>query len=249
MPKPFHELRERLLRAGVAPRHVRRYLAELNDHFADLRTEEARAGRSPAESESAAFTRLGSVDDLATAMIEQRKLQSWCARAPWAMFSLAPAFVLASAWVIALFILWSGWNLFLPGAVTPFGAGRVHGFANWYFQVGRTIYLCAPILVGWSITLVAIRQRFKAIWPLAGLALIAFMGGTGQVYAYRPLGSGKLAHVSMGFTLDPIVQGIPYGLLHTLVLLSMIAAPYLIWRLQQALSDLRHRALAAGDDE
>ncbi len=29
MEKPFNELRERLLRAGVAPRHVRRYLSEL----------------------------------------------------------------------------------------------------------------------------------------------------------------------------------------------------------------------------
>src|SRR5438270_12767670 len=32
MAKPFHELRERLLRAGVPPRHVRRYLTELADH-------------------------------------------------------------------------------------------------------------------------------------------------------------------------------------------------------------------------
>ncbi len=32
----LHELRERLLRAGVAPRHVRRYLIELREHWADL---------------------------------------------------------------------------------------------------------------------------------------------------------------------------------------------------------------------
>ena len=44
MSKPFGELRERLLRAGVAPRHVRRYLNELDDHLADLRAEEERAG-------------------------------------------------------------------------------------------------------------------------------------------------------------------------------------------------------------
>jgi len=33
---PFEELRERLLTAGIAPRHVRRYLAELSDHLDDL---------------------------------------------------------------------------------------------------------------------------------------------------------------------------------------------------------------------
>src|SRR5947199_7049207 len=90
MAKPFHELRERLLRAGVTPRHVRRYLAELADHLADLRAEEERAGRSRADAESAALARLGGVDNLAKAMIEQRQFQSWCVRAPWAMFCLAP---------------------------------------------------------------------------------------------------------------------------------------------------------------
>ena len=125
MAKQFHELRERLLRAGVAPRHVRRYLNELADHFADLTAEEERAGRGRAEAESAALVRLGGVDDLAKAMIEQRQFQSWCVRAPWAMFGLGPLFLLAAAWFIALFILWSGWNIFLPGADTPFGAGAV----------------------------------------------------------------------------------------------------------------------------
>ncbi|MGB8480842.1 MAG: hypothetical protein WCE63_18720 [Acidobacteriaceae bacterium] len=238
MPKQFHDLREHLLRAGVAPRHVRRYLAELGDHLADLRAEEVHAGCSTADAESAALARLGSMDVLAQAMIEQRQFQSWCVRAPWAMFGLAPALLLAAAWAVALFILWSGWNIFLPGAVTPFGKGhfRLFDLANIYFQFGKAIYLGAPILVGWGIGLVAIRQRLKAIWPVVGLVLIALLGGTGQVHTHPPVAPGELAHVSMGFTLDPIVQGIPYGLLHSLILLSMTAVPYLIWRLQQALT-------------
>src|SRR5487761_1581484 len=128
MTKPFHELRrelrgelrERLLRAGVAPRHVRRYLTELAEHLADLTAEEERAGRGRADAESAALVRLGRMDDLARAMIEQRQFQSWCARAPWAAFGLGPLFLLAGAWFVALFILWSGWKIFLPGADTPF---------------------------------------------------------------------------------------------------------------------------------
>src|SRR5487761_1357617 len=104
MAKPLNELRERLLRAGVAPRHVRRYLAELADHLADLRAEEERAGRSRADAESAAHVRLGGMDDLAKAMIEQRQFQSWCVRAPWAMFGLAPILLLAGAWFVALLI-------------------------------------------------------------------------------------------------------------------------------------------------
>lgn len=235
MPKPFHELRERLLRAGVAPRHVRRYVAELSDHSADLRMEELHAGHSAAESDSASFARLGSMDDLAKAMIEQRQFQSWCARAPWAMFSVAPAFVLAAAWFVALFILWSGWNIFLPEAVTPFGTGhfRLFDLANIYFQIGKSIYFGAPILVGWGIGLVAIRQRLKAIWPFVGFLLIAFIGGTGQVHVHPPTVPGGLRHVGMGLTLAPGVQASPFGLLHVLMIFGVTVLPYLIGRLNQ----------------
>ena len=59
MQKRLAELRERLLRAGVAPRHVRRYLSELADHVADLRGEEERAGSGTVAAEAAALERLG----------------------------------------------------------------------------------------------------------------------------------------------------------------------------------------------
>ena len=57
-----HELRERLLRAGVAPRHVRRYLTELHEHWSDLVAEEQRSGRSRTEAEAVALARLGRVE-------------------------------------------------------------------------------------------------------------------------------------------------------------------------------------------
>jgi hypothetical protein len=237
MPKPLHDLRERLLRAGVAPRHVRRYLGELTDHLADLRTEEVRAGRGAAEAESAAFARLGSADDLAKAMIEQRQFQSWCVRAPWAMSSLAPVLLLAGAWVIALFILWSGWQIFLPGASTPFGDhdDRLFDAANLYFQLGKAIYFFAPILVGWGIALIEARQRLKAIWPAIGLVLIALIGGASEVHAGRTAVPGGLGHIRMSFNLAASVHGgYPFGLVHAAILLAVTALPYLIWRLQQA---------------
>src|SRR5438034_5858552 len=133
MPKPFHELRERLLRSGVAPRHVKRYLKELADHLADLQAEEERAGRSRADAESAALVRLGGTDALAKAMIEQRQLQSWSVGAPWAIFVCAPILLLAAAYFAACFILWSGWRMFLPGANTPFV--DLNGLAIFYFGV------------------------------------------------------------------------------------------------------------------
>src|SRR2546423_11577805 len=138
MAQPFNELRERLLRAGVAPRHVRRYLNELADHLADLRTEEERAGRSRADAESAALIRLGGMDDLAKAMTEQRHFQSWCGRAPWAMFGLAPLLFLAEAYFVACLFLGGGWGGLHTGDGIPFNGippRPIHGVAAILFPV------------------------------------------------------------------------------------------------------------------
>jgi hypothetical protein len=226
MAKPFHELRERLLRAGVAPRHVQRYLNELTDHLADLRTEEQRAGRSQADVESAALNRLGTMDELARAMIERRDLQAWSVRAPWATFAVAPIVLLAAAYFIALFILWSGWKIFLPETTSPFVA--VDGISMIYFGVGRLLYLSAPFLIGWGIALVAARQRLSLLWPTIGLVVIAWIGGTAQVHASRSGGTSGIEHISMHFSLAPS--------LHTLVILSFAVLPFLIWRLQKTRS-------------
>jgi hypothetical protein len=168
--------------------------------------------------------------------IEQSQFQSWCVRAPWAMFGLGPLLLLAAAYFVACFILWSGWKLFLPGTNTPFVP--IDGLASLYFQVGRLIYFSAPILVGWGIGLIAARQRFWAVWPTAGLVLIALIGGTAQVHASRPVVSGGVGHISMDFALGPSVQGIPSGLFHAFVILSLTALPCVIWRLQKAHSSL-----------
>lgn len=239
MPKKeFNELRERLLQAGVAPRHVRRYLTELADHLADLTAEEERAGRSRAEAESVALTRLGSIDRLAKAMIDQRQFKSWCARAPWAMFGVAPLLFLSAAYFLACLYLWCGWTIFEPGADTPFGTpvGPMYGFANIYFQAGKFYYTNAPIFVGCAIGLIAARQRLKAVWPAVAAVLIAWMGATAQIQAGRTAVPRGLGHISMSFFgFGPYRHTIP-ELIHAAVIVSFTVLPYLIWRLQKALS-------------
>ncbi|MBB5344947.1 permease prefix domain 1-containing protein [Tunturibacter empetritectus] len=232
MAKPFHELRERLLRAGVAPRYVKRYLSELADHLADLTAEEERAGRSPAEATSEALLRLGTTDDLAKAMTAQRQLQSWSVRAPWAIFCLAPISLLAAAYFIACLILWSGWRIFLPGFDSPFV--RIDGLAILYFGIGRSLYFAAPTLIGWAIGLIAARQRFNLVWPTIGWTLLTLIGVTAKVHALRPnLPAGKAGHISMSFSIGPLPQGIPDLLSQALLIFLPTVLPYLLWRFQQ----------------
>lgn len=232
MKRLFDALRERLLLAGVAPRHVRRYLAELADHVADLRAEEERAGRDGAQAEAAALARLGGIDALARAMTERRQLRSWCARAPWAMFGVAPLLLLAGAYLVACLILWSGWRILLPESVTPFVP--TGGFAVYYFGVGRALYFTAPLLVGWALALLAARQRLGAGWPAAGMALMAVAGEMAHVQTFHAAGAGPGGRVSMFFSLDPSVQELYQGLLRVGAFLMFTLLPYLLWRRQRS---------------
>ena len=236
MSKPFNELRERLLRAGVAPRHVRRYLKELADHLVDLREEERLAGRSPADAESAALARLGAIDDLAGAMIDKTRFQSWCARAPWAIFGVAPLAVLAATYLFACIILWSGWKFFLPGASTPFVP--VDGLAILYFGVGRLLYFGAPVFVGWGIGVIAARQRFKTFWPAIGMLLIAWSAAAAHVQVTGPDLSSRAGHVGLGFSPLPSPQNPFLGLNHAAMVFLLAVLPYLIWRWREARSAL-----------
>jgi len=225
MAKHFNELRERLLRAGVAPRHVRRYVRELSEHLADLRSEEERAGKNPNEAETSALRRLGAIEDLARAMLEKREFLAWSARAPWAMFGVGPVALLAVGYFVACLILWSGWRIFLPGMAVPFGH-HVHGWAFFYFGIGRMLYFGAPVLAGWGVVLIAARQRANAGWLAVSLVVIAVFGTTARVETSAPEGSGGAGHVSLGIG----AVGIADGVSHAAVILLFPALPYLAWR-------------------
>jgi len=237
LPTPFPALRETLLRAGIAPRHVRRYLSELTDHLADLTAEEQSQGLSPSDARAAALTRLGSLKTLADAMTSQPRLHSLSARAPWAVFSLTPLLLLAALWLISLCLLRLGWHLFMPVANTPFGSEPFpHTFLdphNIYFQLDRALYLGGPILAGWYMAFTAARQRVNTLWPILSLALLTLLAATSHVQANRLAVPSGLGNIRVDFALRPAAQN-EYALL----VLFVALAPYVLWK-------LRHRVLEA----
>jgi hypothetical protein len=163
------------------------------------------------------------------------QFRSWCVRAPWAIFGLGPLFLLAGSYLIALFMLWSGWNIFLPDADTPF-RGPMYGLQNLYFQVDRFLYFGAPILIGWAVGIAAAGQRAKAAWLSVGLVLIALVAATNQVHASRTEVSHGLGHISMTFGNWTSFQAIRDRLIYAAVILFIAALPYLVLRLQRARS-------------
>jgi hypothetical protein len=71
MQPQLKSLGERLLRAGVAHRHVRRYIRELREHYEDAVREELAKGLDRSQAERAAWSRLGSEEELARSVLAQ----------------------------------------------------------------------------------------------------------------------------------------------------------------------------------
>ncbi len=78
----FQALKSRLLQGGVAPRHVRRTLIELKDHYNDLVDEAIANGDPDGEARRAAALRLGAMDDVVAGMLACRELKGWPYRYP-----------------------------------------------------------------------------------------------------------------------------------------------------------------------
>jgi hypothetical protein len=71
------QLRRQLLGSGVAPRHVRRAVAELGDHIDDLEREELAHGLSRNAAKQEARRRMGANERLAAQYTMHRDLKSW----------------------------------------------------------------------------------------------------------------------------------------------------------------------------
>ena len=159
----FLLLRERLLQAGVAPKRVRRYLAELSDHLDDLIRQQHAAGYSGEDGQSRARALLGSDEELAQGWLTDPRLKSFTARAPWAVIPGALLVFLALG-----FLLWFGaWF-----GIGTFAHGPMHGkaTADWFLRltgllspVGNFIVLPLAALL---LALVVRRQRLNPLWAI-----------------------------------------------------------------------------------
>ena len=172
----FAGLSRRLLRAGVAPQHVTRLIAELEAHFADVVAELRSTGLSPLESELQAAVRLGTEDVLAASVIARSELQSWSRQWPWLTFVLLPLFalplqfalsMLAAAGALNFSTRVLGLSAFHPGAI-PWVVQGLQAYGTWI----------APMLAAGAACFLAVRRGAPAFWPVVGSALIALAGAS-----------------------------------------------------------------------
>jgi len=181
----FEGLSQRLLRAGIAPRQVKRLVAEIEAHFADLVAELRSAGLSQAESESQAAVRLGTEDVLIANVLAHPELRSWARQRPWLAFVLLPLLALAVQFVLSMLaavgvIAFStqvlGITALYPGPV-PWVVRGLQAYGVWI----------APIVAAGAACFLAVRSGAPLIWPIVGCALIAILGAaTNASFEWSP---------------------------------------------------------------
>jgi len=167
---PFDAVAEALLKGGVAPRHVRRYVRELDEHLDDLTAQQRASGYDGEDATLRARARLGNDAELAQAMLDRPGMRSWPARLPWLVFILLPP-VLAAAGGLALY---AGFYFIGNGAakihaVLPLPESGLIGFSVVAMQ---TINVLVVPVTATLLAFLARRQRLKLRWPLLGIALL-----------------------------------------------------------------------------
>lgn len=201
----FDRLSERLLRAGIAPRHVRRYTRELSDHFDDLVREETGGGADRALAETRALSRLGNEDTLASAMLERPELRSFMARFPWAVFGVAPIALLALSIAAALFAEMGAiqaatvWAPLL--GITP-GLDAGHRFTQIMLVWNTLAIYGAPLLFAWLFYWMGSRQRMPQAWIITGVAIVCVIGGF-QDLSFYDTGCKGCGHLDLTSGLLP----------------------------------------------
>lgn len=231
--EPFRLLEEQLLRAGVAPRHVKGYLTELSEHLDDLTAEAETLGCNPPEARSLAINRLGDVETLARAMMSRPELRSWAFRAPWAVFVLAPIVAYQAIIILAIVVtrVVAG-----PHAISAPTFEQLQHV--WAADEVLTFWIC-PVAIGCMLAFIAVRQKLRFWWPVLGPVLVAI--ACSQMLVHM-----SPVRISLFPFLSPLrIVGAARALLFVgrgvAKTIALMVAPYAAWRLIAAVLASRVR--------
>ena len=228
---PFETLAETLLKGGIAPRHVRRYVRELDEHLVDLTAQQRASGYDGEDAALRARARLGDDADLAQAMLEQPGMRSWATRLPWLVFPLLPPVVTAViglALYAAVYFIGNGAAKI--NAVVPVPQNMLIGFS--VMAMTAIGVLAVPVAAA-LLALLADRQRLKPLWPLLGIALLLLAT---PMFGYK-FGHHHSGYLSFNYGLviatkwSVVVRHWPLMLSH---LLALLPASWLILRRKAA---------------
>jgi hypothetical protein len=199
----FSDVGERLLRAGVAPRHARRAVREMTDHFDDIVTELCDSGWSHADAEVEAVARLNP-DALLAAAIARPELHSWVRRWPLASCTVFPlavymAFVVGSIALVVggvtVFDRTLGVKLASSRELQQFAALSLTGVA-W----------AIPVFAAGTFSSLMLARRMSVAWTVVGATLVSLIGATLNAGLLLPPNDRPGLQAGFGFGTDALAE-------------------------------------------
>jgi hypothetical protein len=194
----LEDLAERLLREGVAYHHVRRYIAELRDHYDDAVRAEIAKGKNADGARAAALDRIGSLDDLAREMISKPELRALSARFPKLWGCVVP---IGSWLMICLAVLLTFIAALEARELAGLESGGSPAFAPFQRPADVLLFVvvrAAPVAIGATLLMYALRQRTELFWPLIGIALLAAVAGTADAAIFFSLAPETKSELTFG---------------------------------------------------
>jgi hypothetical protein len=228
----FESLGERLLRAGIAPAHVRRLVTELATHYEALVEEETARGKPLELARVAACSRLGTNDEIIKKVLEQPALRSWGARWPVSICGVAPVLGLVASAVTILVVLTAA---FESGRRLPMASAlEAGGVAPWVRHgtelIGGLVMYGLPVLWTWALAGYGVSRRLGRVRPLTGFILTAALGATTNVGVVWPR-PGVRGQLTAGLGFSTSWDGITrFGTRWLITFALALAVYYLIGR-------------------
>jgi hypothetical protein len=175
----FSLLAEKLLRSGVAPRHVGRLVEELESHLAALEQEETDAGKSIGQARASARERLGSDELLIRSVTARPQLLSWGARQPFLTCALGPlmALVVTAVAFLLLAAAFIGAAHLFSSSNSPHSGPPAVLRAAFEVLLALVTYV-APIACCAVLAWYVATRRLKLAWAWVGIVSTALLGAT-----------------------------------------------------------------------
>jgi hypothetical protein len=211
---------------GVAPRHARRAVSELDSHFHQLVEEGLARGDSKEAARIAARELLGTDEVLISRYAGMPELRAWSSRWPAVWFTLVPLISFIALFVAAIAILCLSGELMSAYLQHVHVSARVSSRIEWLAQI---FFLWAlPVSIGTAFAVLAYRQRVALHWPVAGIAIVCCLVAIINVSVVL---TGGAPPGSVGAGIGISAHSLPGQLAHaTAILLPVVGPLWLAWR-------------------
>jgi hypothetical protein len=218
--KRFHTLERALCAAGVATRHARRAVAEINAHHAQHVDAARSAGKSAAEAIAEADGLIGDEQMLVERFASRPELRAFSHRRPLLAFSILPLFglLLAAVGLFAAVAALPGVVHFeIPGPGVLYSVTTIKALTLW----------AGPVAISAWCTWLAWRHRIALRWPTITAVLVCALGMIVEMNAtYEGSGPTPIGTLQFGLGFPPppdqFVRGIITFMI-ALVPLTMLA--------------------------